>query len=68
MLRWVACIAFAACCYMGARKGEKLLPWVYLLAAIVFNPLVKVRLPKEAWMALDVAAGALLLLTARRLR
>ena len=53
---------------MGARKGEKLLPWVYLLAAIVFNPLVKVRLPKEAWMALDVAAGALLLLTARRLR
>jgi hypothetical protein len=42
-----------------------MLPWTYGLLAVLFNPVVEVHLPKEAWMFVDIGAGILLLATAK---
>ena len=68
LLRIVACAVFVWAAVITFQRAGKVLPWIYALAAIVFNPLVKIHLPKEAWIAVDVAAGGLLLATTKRLR
>ena len=49
------------------NRREKLLPWLFLLVAIVFNPVVKLHLGKEIWIAVDIASGILLLVSGQRL-
>lgn len=44
------------------------LPWVYGITALVFNPIIKIYFPKEIWAVIDIAAGVLLLVTARVIR
>lgn len=68
LLRFVGCAVFAFATYVAMQRKSKYLPWLYALLAVVFNPFIKIHLPKEAWMAVDVAAGVVLIVTARRIR
>lgn len=52
---WAACVAYE-------RKSEAL-PWVYGVLALLFNPLIKIHLPKELWAIVDIGSGVLLLAT-----
>ncbi len=52
---WAAIVAYD-------RKSE-ILTWVYGVLAVVFNPIIKVHLPKELWAVVDVGLGVLLLAT-----
>jgi hypothetical protein len=36
--------------------------------ALVFNPFIKIHFPKEMWAVVDVAAGVLLLATAKAVK
>lgn len=65
LLRLVACGVFAFATFIAADRKHNVLPWVFGLMALLFNPIVKVHLPKEAWAFVDVAAGAFLLVTAK---
>lgn len=67
-LRLIACGVFAFAAFLAHERKHVVLPWVYGLLAILFNPVVKVHLPKEAWMFVDIGAGILLLITAKALR
>ena len=44
------------------RKRE-VLPWIYGLGAILFNPIIKIYLPKEFWAVIDIGFAILLLST-----
>ena len=68
LLRFVACVAFGIAAYVALKRKSHYLPWVYAVAAIVFNPFIKVHLPKEAWMTIDVLAGLLLLASAKKIK
>jgi len=68
MLRFVGCAVFTFVAYVGFNRKAKNLPWAYALLAVAFNPFIKVHFQKELWMVMDVVAGALLLITARRIR
>lgn len=68
LLRLVACGVFAFAAYIAHERKNQLLPWVYGLIAVLFNPIVKIHLPKEAWMFVDVGAAVLLLATAKTVR
>lgn len=68
VLRLVGCGAFAFAAYVSFSRHGKILPWMFVLVAIVFNPIVKVHLPKEVWALVDVAAGFLLLATSKHIR
>ncbi|HEU0220367.1 MAG TPA: DUF6804 family protein [Gallionella sp.] len=68
LLRLVACCVFAFAAYIAHERKNLVLPWVYGLVAVLFNPVVKVHLPKETWMFVDVGAAVLLLVTARAVK
>lgn len=68
LLRLVACGAFAFAAFIAFDRKNKALPWVYGFMALVFNPIIKIHFPKEMWAVVDVAAGVLLLATAKAIK
>ncbi len=67
-LRIVATGVFVWAAFVTYERGDKSLPWVYGILAILFNPLIKVHLPKELWAVVDVGVGIFLLVTSSKIR
>jgi hypothetical protein len=63
----VATGVFAWAGYVAYTKEDKILPWIFGLLAILFNPIIKIHLPKELWAVVDVACGVLLLAVKRKI-
>lgn len=68
LLRLIACGVFAFAAFIAFDRKSKALPWTYGFMALVFNPIIKIHLPKEMWAFVDVAAGVLLLATAKAVK
>lgn len=68
LLRLVACGVFAFAAFVAFERKSKVLPWIYGFLALIFNPIIKIYFPKEIWAAIDIAAGILLLATAKAIR
>lgn len=68
ILRLVACGVFAFAAFIAFERKSKALPWVYGFLALIFNPIIKIYLPKEIWAVIDIAAGILLLVTAKAIK
>ncbi|MBD3790440.1 MAG: hypothetical protein IE885_08810 [Campylobacterales bacterium] len=67
LLRFVACGVFAWAAFITYEKNEEVLPWVFGILAVVFNPLIKIHFPKELWAVIDFCSGLFLLLISKRL-
>jgi hypothetical protein len=67
LLRLVATAVFIWAALVSYQRKSALLPWVFAVMALLFNPVFKVYLPREAWMFIDLGAAALLLVTRRHL-
>jgi len=67
LLRLVACGVFAWAAFITYEKNEEILPWVFGILAIIFNPIVKIHFPKEFWAVIDVCSGVFLLLASKKL-
>lgn len=65
LLRLIACGVFSFAAFIAHERKHDVLPWVYGIVAVLFNPFVKIYLPKEVWMFVDIGAGILLLVTAK---
>lgn len=65
LLRLVACGVFAFAAFVAFAKAASHLAWLYVLLALVFNPIIKVYLSKGSWTLIDLGAGLLLVVTAR---
>lgn len=71
LLRFAVC---GSCLYLVLQAYElKKFVWAWIMAAMVvlFNPLIPIRLPRDAWQAIDLIAAVVLavsLLTIRRPR
>ena len=68
LLRLVATGVFAWSAYVAYERQYKALPWVLALLAVLFNPVIKIHLPREIWAAIDIAAGIILLAISSKLR
>lgn len=68
LLRLVACGVFAFAAFIAYDRKNTALPWVYGFMALVFNPIIKIHFPKEMWAVIDIAAGVLLLATAKAVK
>jgi accessory gene regulator protein AgrB len=71
--RIVTCLACIALAYTanGPHPGSRIWATLFVLIAIVFNPLIPVYLKKQTWMYIDGGASAVILahlLTVRGLR
>lgn len=67
LLRFVACGVFAWAAFITYEKNEEVLPWVFGILAVVFNPLIKIHFPKELWAVIDFCSGLFLLLISKKL-
>lgn len=67
LLRLVACGVFAWAAFITYEKKEEVLPWVFGILAILFNPIFKIHLPKELWALVDVCSGIFLLAVRKKL-
>lgn len=61
LLRIVATVVFVWAAIVAHEKNDTVLPWVFGVCAILFNPIIKIHLHKELWSAIDIGAGILLL-------
>lgn len=68
LLRLIACGVFAFAAFIAFERKSKALPWVYGFMALVFNPIIRIHFSKEVWMFIDIAAGILLLVTAKAVK
>ena len=59
LLRLVATIVFIWAAFVAYEKKNDTLPWVYGGLALLFNPIMKIHLPKELWVIIDIYAGVL---------
>ncbi|OOY36781.1 hypothetical protein BOV89_10655 [Solemya velum gill symbiont] len=66
-LRIVATITFGWAAYASYQDEGSILPWIYGLFAIIFNPLIPVHLTREIWAVIDIAAAGFLLATSKYL-
>lgn len=67
-MRLAVCVILAIAAYIIHSRGNKILPWVFGALVLLFNPIVKVHLPKETWAIVDIAAGIFVLFTAKYVR
>lgn len=67
LLRFVACGVFAWAAYITYEKNEEVLPWVFGILAIVFNPIIKIHFPKEIWLVVDLCSGMFLLFMSKKI-
>lgn len=67
LLRLLACAVFAWAAFITYEKNEEVLPWVFGILAILFNPIFKIHLPKELWAVVDVCCGILLLAVSKKI-
>lgn len=67
-LRPVAFTVFAAAAFVAHQRKVRLFPFVYVALALLFNPFIKVHLPKEAWAVVDVVSALFLLGTSARIK
>ena len=67
LLRLVATGVFIWAALIAYERKNASLPWVYGVLALLFNPLIKIHLPKELWAVVDIGSGVLLLLTKSRI-
>jgi hypothetical protein len=68
LLRLVACAVFAFAAYISFTRKARVLPYVFGLLAVLFNPIVKVHLPKDVWIVIDLVSAVLLLATLKHVR
>ena len=62
LLRIVATGAFVWAAITAHQKGERTLPWMFALSAVIYNPILPVYLTKGIWMILNLGGAAMLYL------
>lgn len=67
LIRLIATITFGILSYCSWRKGYQILPWLYGLGLLLFNPVFPIYLDKEIWIGLDVLSSVVILLSSRYL-
>lgn len=63
LLRWIACGVCAYTAFQAMQTKQFGWLFVFIVAAIVLNPIAPLRLKRETWGIVDAAAAVLLLLS-----
>jgi hypothetical protein len=67
LLRIVACGFFIWAAVITYEKKMQYLPWSFGLLALLFNPIIKIHLPKELWAVIDIASAVFILVVKHKL-
>ena len=68
LLRFIACGVFAWAAFISFNRNDNILPWVFAILAIVFNPIIKIHFPKELWAVIDLCSGLFVILIREKIQ
>ena len=57
LLRIVACGVFGWAAFTSFKKQASWLPWLFVLLAIIFNPIIEFAFGRALWVAIDLLAA-----------
>jgi len=63
LLRWIACGVAAYTAFQAMQIKNVGWLFVFVIVAIVLNPIIPLHLKRESWAFVDIAAAVLLLLS-----
>ena len=58
-LRWVTCSMAGFTAYIAYQWEAKWAIWIFILIAILFNPVIPVHLTKEIWPFVDIICATI---------
>ena len=61
LLRIIACGAFIWATYISFERKGTILPWIFIILAVVFNPIFKIHFSKDIWTVIDFCSALFLL-------
>lgn len=59
LLRLVVCVAAITVAFVGYKKRQLWVTSIFVVVALIFNPVVPVELAKELWRPIDIICGIL---------
>lgn len=62
LMNWIVVGASIVTALQASRKNNLSIMWLFLLVAVVFNPVAPLYLAQDVWIIVDVVAGALFVL------
>ena len=68
LLRFVVCGVGAYTAFLAYEWQKLWATWLFALIAVLFNPLIPIHLPREAWQLIDVVCTFLFIAIAAILR
>jgi hypothetical protein len=60
LLRFTVCIFSATVALLRFRSNSWVLAWVYVLIAVLFNPIAPIHFRRDTWAIIDVVTAALM--------
>lgn len=63
LLRWVVCGVSAFAAFRASERGGNGWVWVLAIIALLFNPIVPVRINRGTWALVDVGVAVILLIS-----
>jgi len=66
-LRIVVSAFFIWAAVITYERKRQYLPWVFCLLVLLFNPIIKIHLPKEFWAVIDVVLSIFVLAVKNKL-
>ena len=64
LLHWVCCAVFAVSAFTANEQHRKIWFWIFVVLAVLFNPIVPVHLKRDTWQVLDSGAVAVMVIAA----
>lgn len=61
LLKIITFSVFSWAAYITFENNEEVLPWVLIMFAIIFNPILQIHFAKEMWLIIDFISGFLLI-------
>lgn len=60
LLRWVVCGVSAYSAYIYYQEKNTTWMWIFIIVAVLFNPIASFYFGREIWEALDIIAAAII--------
>jgi hypothetical protein len=63
ILRWVVCAAAAYTAYLLYESRRNIVLWVFVVIAVLFNPIAPIYMTKETWQTYDLLAALIFIVS-----
>ena len=68
ILRWIISIVGAYSAYLSFNSKRGFWGWIFVVIAIVFNPIAPIFFQKQTWAVLDIIASILMFVSIIKLK